>query len=183
MTPRLQNSLQWTDFPEEFSDKVLEVFSSTYPEKAKTGDFFVEGRFYTNEVLFKVGYLSEGRLRQHNFLFSVEFDPNKKNARDLVISLMDPMGALFDDFFSGKTDELDFPINWKEITFQGETFYFMHSTENTELEAEADRLLGLGNNDLYKEAELPADAMDRADVDTELAQEIQKKIRKGEHHH
>ena len=113
----------------------------------------------------------------------MEFDPAKKNARDLVISLMDPMGALFDDFFAGKTDELDFPINWKEISFQGESFYFMHSTENSELEAEADRLLGLTNDDLYKEAELPSDAMDRASVDTELAQDIQKKIRSGQYHH
>ncbi len=183
MKPRLESSLEWTAFPAEFIEKIIEVFENTYPSQKAQGQFFVDGRFYQSEILFKVGFLQNGRLRQHNFLFSVEFDPKKQNARDLIIQFMDPMGAYLDDFFSGKTDEEDYPIQWKEVEFGELQYAFMYSTENTQLEAEADRLLGIDNSELYKDHEPTGDAMEQATVDTELAQDIQKKIRKGEYHH
>jgi hypothetical protein len=55
-----------------------------------------------------------------------------------------------------------------------------YSTVNTNLEAEADRLLNLSEDSLVREdAETDEDALSHAVIDNDLATDVQKEIRKG----
>jgi hypothetical protein len=86
-----------------------------------------------------------------------------------------------EEYFEGGADidKVDVPLHWKGYEFEGETIYLQYSTVNTKLEEEANRLLGLIGDALVNERNTDEDAMTAAQVDSDLAFEIQKAIRNG----
>jgi hypothetical protein len=104
----------------------------------------------------------------------------QSKAMDRVYTCIDAIGSLMEEYFQlGDEEELDVPLRWRAYEFEGETVYLQHSTVNTKLEEEADRLLGLSENALVHEEAATDDALANAEIDTELAKEIQKAIREG----
>ena len=128
--------------PAELLDQVKGVFEETFSKQAKDGKIIVEGRLYQNEILFRTGFLESGRLRQFNFEVSVEFDPKKQNALKMIHFCVDCGASMMDAFFTAGNNIEEFPVVWQEFKAQGKTAYIMASTVNTELEAEADKILG-----------------------------------------
>jgi hypothetical protein len=98
-----------------------------------------------------------------------------------LFSCIDILGSLMEEYFEGGADidKVDVPLHWKGYEFEGETIYLQYSTVNTKLEEEANRLLGLIGDALVNERNTDEDAMTAAQVDSDLAFEIQKAIRNG----
>lgn len=143
MNPRLQSSTEWTSLPNEYLEKVVEVFTQTYLTQItqKNAEFRAEGRIFAAEILVRVGFHQKGQIAQDNFEISVDFDPKTQKAQDIVGLAIDAAGAWFDAFFDDATQE--YPESWFEFEFGDDQIYVQHTTNNSELEAEADRLLGI----------------------------------------
>jgi hypothetical protein len=78
-------------------------------------------------------------------------------------------------------DQMDIGLQWKAFDFEGSEIYLKYSTVNTRLEAEADRILGLFDESLVREELQTEDALEVAEIDSELAHDVQKAIREGKH--
>jgi hypothetical protein len=68
-----------------------------------------------------------------------------------------------------KEGEVDFPYVWKEFPFQGKSLYLQFTTENSNLEAEANRLLGVDDDSMIMEENESEDALARAEQSEELS--------------
>jgi hypothetical protein len=181
VVPRLASSREWSPYPSEYAQKILEVLNQTYPRALKDGRFVVEGRIYREEILLRVGYVHPKQLTQINFETSIDFDYIKQTAQDRIGLSVDAAGILFDEYFENLDDLYDYPRQWEAMEIGEQTLYIQFSTINTELEKEANRLLGLTDPALVNELSdsESEDALNKAIIDTELATEIQKKIREG----
>ena len=187
MQPRLTSSHKWTPVPPEFLEKVVQVFADHFPDEADGGEFLADGRIYPEEILLRVGYLESGRLRQMNVEASMAFAPEKTNALERMYLGLDCVASLMDEYLEVTRDgvdedtvnALDLPEEWRPYEIEGETVYLQTSTVNTRLEQEADRLLGIADESLVQEESATEDALARAVIDSDLAFEVQKQIRKG----
>lgn len=190
LTPRLSTSKTWTDLPLEFTDKVIEVFKGQFEAEAARGEFLVEGRVYPDEIIVRVGYLESGRLKQFNIEASMDRpkakadeganDNGKLSTMERLYTCIDAVGSVMEDYFDmDEEDELEIPLRWKEFKFDGEAIFLQQSSVNTKLEEEADRILGLLEKNLVMEAPSSEDALGNAEIDNELAFDIQKAIRSG----
>ncbi len=183
MNPRLATSIKWTALPTEFADKVRKVFSDNFKVEAAAGRFVVEGRIYPEEIIVRIGYLENGRLKQVNFEASSAYSKEKANSFEKLYLCVDAIASMLEEAFEAEADEdLDFPLHWREFDFEGQPVFLQHSTVNSELEEEANRILGLAADGLLKEVSIDddaRDAMDVAVVDPDLAKQIQKRIRAG----
>lgn len=191
--PRLLTSRQWSSLPTEFAFKVRDVFAKQFDDEAKLGQFVVDGRIYASEITVRVGYLESGRLQQINFEASMDLLPdgksvsaletedpdlhfakNENQTMKLLYVCIDAIGSLMEEYFDvGGIDEMDVPNTWRAYEIEGETVYLQYSTVNTQLEAEADRLLGMSSSDarttgLYNEDPLSEDALSKAEIDSDL---------------
>ncbi len=187
MDPRNPSSTKWTAFPPEFANQVLEVLNEKFEDQKESGRFIFDGRIYPAELLLRLGYLEHGRLRQVNIDLSLDFESDKQNALQLVHDALSLAGDLFEQYFDAEGDEelmddLHWPHYWSPVQFEKMTYYFQYNSENTDLEAEANRLLGIETSEMVNELELSEDALAMAEVNSELAKEIQKKIRSSEHY-
>lgn len=157
MIPRLKASKKWTNLPKDFLAQVEEVFNNNFAEESKIGSFKAEGRVYPTEIVLRVGYLEKGRLKQCNLEVSVNLAANEEAIKKIHLCV-DALGSLFVDYFEAieggsedPTEELDIPLVWKEFPFQDEKIFLQYSTVNSDLELEADRLLGVDENLLVRE--------------------------------
>ena len=106
---------------------------------------------------------------------------DQSTTMDRLFSCIDILGSLMEEYFAAEEDieQVDIPLHWKGYEFEGERIYLQYSTVNTRLEEEANRLLGLIGDSLVNERDANEDAMVAAQVDSDLAFEIQKAIREG----
>ena len=203
-TPRLATSRQWTELPSEFLSKVRLVFDNQFKAETALGEFIVDGRIYPEEVLVRVGYLEHGRLKQINFEASMDLAKAKaatgdqggdqggeqSSTMELLYVCIDSLGSLMEEYFQIEDgDELDVPNYWRAYEFEGDTVYLQHSTLNTKLESEADRLLGLEAKKLFNDVAADGepggasseDALAKAEIDADLAFQVQELIRSGKY--
>lgn len=208
LVPRLASSKTWTPMPPEFLAQLKSVFTRQFaqpmarlqaalsPEQAAqkhAGEFFVDGRIYSEEVIVQIGLVGPGQLRQINFEASMDLPvrlaENDEEAfgehnltMDNVYSCIDALGSLMEEYFAaGSIDEMDITQRWQPFQFEDVEIHLQYSTVNTALEAQADRILCLMGEDLVREDGSSEDAMAQAEIDTELALEVQKMIREGRH--
>ena len=203
--PRHITSRQWTALPTDFVAKVEEVFARQFELESMNGEFFVEGRIFPEEIIVRVGYLEKGRIKQINFEASIDLpksaantgesadlsdqpvpgssdssDTSESKTMALLYVCIDALGSLMEEYLDlGEDEEIDVPLTWQPYDFEGETVYLKHSTLNSRLEEEADRLLGLHDKNLFNEELTSEDALQKAEVDSELAIAVQKAIRSG----
>ena len=152
MNARLKTSQKWTNFPSELLEQIRQVFDEGFTEwRAKQpGKFIAEGRVYQDELLFRIGYLPTGRLTQANFEISLDFDAAKQNAVEQIHFCVDCAAALIQEYIDQDQDLHTFPREWQQQKIGNHQVYVRISTDNTELEAEADRLLGVADDALVK---------------------------------
>lgn len=150
LTPRLASSKKWTAVPPELCTQIRDVFAENFKEPAHSGQFFVDGRIYTQELLLQIGFLPKGRLRQVNFEVSSDYDVKKQNALELIHFSVDCIASLMQEFFSANENLEAFPLQWKSSKLDGRDIFIQVSTINTTLEEEANRLLGIANDNLVK---------------------------------
>lgn len=142
MQPRLSSSLKWTALPEELVNQLRSVFSTSFKEHLGTSSIAVQGRIYPREILMRVSLIPQQGLKQSGFNVSIDYQREKDNVMKLVHLAVDAFGSLFEQFFAAENDQ-EFPRLWQPVDFEGRQIYILYTTENTQLEAEANRLLGL----------------------------------------
>lgn len=150
MEPRLKSSTQWTPFPDEFISQIKEVAEDHFSEYEKEGrHFVVEGRIYSNEILLRLGLSApQGFLRQDNFEASLEYDPSKEKALDLIHLLVDFLAEIWTTNFEDAPPNEDLPRTWTQQTFEKRNLFFRYSSDNTDLEKQADAILQINQKQL-----------------------------------
>lgn len=147
MKPRYKISQKWTPFPVEFSEQIRLVFVQNFEkDMGKTMSLSVDGRIYQKEITLRVGLHSKGELKHFNIEASVDLPPNPAKDENKVFETIsiavDALASLVAEYFENER-ELEIPFTWTETTFEGKKVWIQHSTENPDLEAEANKLLGL----------------------------------------
>ena len=149
MEPRLKESKKWTSLPKELSHQVQTILTENFPEQSLKGQFIFEGRIYPSELILRLGYLLNNTLRQNNFEVSISYISNKENLMTLIHLAADASATLFS---SWTEDPDNIPaLKWQEFQFENRSFYARYSTVNSQLEAEADKLLGENSIELMNE--------------------------------
>ncbi len=176
MEPRLKTSTQWTPFPEEFTAQIIEVAEDHYSDYEKQGrQFTAEGRIYGNEILLRLGLkAAKGLLRQDNFEASLQFDPKKEKAIDQIHFAVDFLAETWEKYFENTPENEDLPRLWTEHVFEKRNIYLRYSSENTDLEQQANALLQIADKQLFYgelSAEEEADELLRPAHDDENAQD------------
>ncbi|MCB0407607.1 MAG: hypothetical protein KDD34_05335 [Bdellovibrionales bacterium] len=116
----------------------------------ENGKILTEGRIYKEELLLKVGYHEKGRLKQSHFEISIQYDKQKENAVQLIYLMIDVAATMLDELFMAENDH-DFPRIWQEFDVENKKVYLQYTSTNSELEAQADKLLGISNEDLVNQ--------------------------------
>lgn len=151
MEGRRPTSKKWTLFPKEYLDQIRSVFQDSFAQSLGNSILVVEGQIFAEEICLRVGFREPGALRQNNFELSIDFDPAKHNAIEKIYTCIDAVAMLMTSFFEGAPPS-EFPNKWKQIEFEKKSLYFQFSTVNTDLEAQADQLLGEEKDSLVQEA-------------------------------
>lgn len=168
MQPRLKSSKKWTAFPKEYQEQIESVFQENFSDLLGSNKLVIEGRIYPAEVMLRVGLSQPGRLTQANFEVSMDYNPTEKDAVDRIHNCVDAAASMMMDYF--ETDgESEFPRVWQEFPFQGKKLFLQFTTENTDLEAQANALLGEDEDALVLEEPDKEDALDRSEVDESLS--------------
>ncbi|KHD87342.1 MAG: hypothetical protein OM95_15100 [Bdellovibrio sp. ArHS] len=169
MNPRLKSSKKWTAFPKEYSEQIQAVFTENFAQYLDNAELVIDGRIYPEEILLRVGYLEKGRLAQANFEVSMSYSQDQQDAVQRIHNCVDAAAGMMMDYLEND-GEVDFPYTWKEFPFQGKKLYLQFTTENSSLEAEANKLLGVDKESLYNETdESDEDALSRAEQSEELS--------------
>lgn len=163
MQPRLKSSTKWTAFPKEYADQIESVFRENFAKQLGEGKLIVEGRIYKEEMTLRIGVHRKGELRQTNFEVSVDY--TSKDAMEKINLCVDAAASMMMEYFEND-GEMDFPLAWKAFPFEKETVYLQTSSENSELEAAADKLLGEDDGGMIHDQEADADDVG-ADVEEE----------------
>ncbi|RME14293.1 MAG: hypothetical protein D6797_09155 [Bdellovibrio sp.] len=159
MEPRLPSSKKWTPFPKELLSNIEEVFTKNFKKASQKGIFKAQGRIYSQEILFRIGYKKNDEIRYANFEVSIEYNPKKENALKLIYTAIDCTASLMDQFFE-EEDFHAFPKNWQSFNVGKKEVFIQTHSENPELEAEADKLLGIERSDnLVQEEKSPLDEL------------------------
>ncbi|MGZ3795617.1 MAG: hypothetical protein ACXVB1_04595, partial [Pseudobdellovibrionaceae bacterium] len=174
MQPRLKTSKKWTSFPKEYVEQIQAVFYENFLEPLAGNKLIVEGRIYPSEVLLRVGVNKQGQLRQANFEVSMDYNPQEKDAVERIHNCIDAAASMMTDYFELE-DEVDLPRTWQEYPFQGKSVFLQFSTENSDLEAQANALLGENAEALVLEEE-SEDALAHAEVDPILSEDLEEEL-------
>ncbi len=164
MSPRRASSKKWTTFPKEFIDQVAATFKETFQASLGESTLIIDGRIYPEELVLRVGVREKGRLKQSNFEVSTDYEADVPESLDRIHCLVDVAASMMLEFFESD-DEAEFPFVWKEYPYQGKPIYLQTSAENTDLEAQANALLGLPEEGLLHEEPTTEDALDHAEKD------------------
>ena len=164
MNPRLKTSKKWTAFPKEYAEQIVTVFTENFEQYfEKDSKIVVEGRIYPEEILLRVGYHVSGQLKQANFEVSMQYKADKHSTVEKIHNCIDAAASMMMEYFEND-GQVEFPRTWKEYPFQGQVLFLQFSTVNTDLEAEANKLLGDTSEELVDDSdEDTEDALDRAD--------------------
>lgn len=142
MNGRKETSKKWTAFPTEYVDQIQTVFAESFGRELRGAQLLVDGRIFAEEIVLRVGFRETNSLRQNNFEISTDFAAAKENAIESIYACIDGAAALLASFFEADAYE-NLPIQWKAFKFENKTLYFQYSTVNSELENQADLLLGV----------------------------------------
>lgn len=141
MEGRRKSSKKWTSFPAEYIEQIRSVFQDSFAQSLGKSILVVEGKIFPEEICMRVGFREPSQLRQSNFEISLDFNAAKDNAIEQIYHCIDAVAMLMNSYFEGTTPS-DFPDQWQAFEFEKKTLYFQFSTINTDLENEADTLLG-----------------------------------------
>lgn len=168
MEPRLKSSVKWTQLPPDITAQIRDLFKQNFQKELANAEIVVDGRIYKQEILLRVGYLEKGRLVQNNFEISMEYKLTQQDsALNTLYICVDAAAALMADHFESD-GTLELPYSWAEYPFEGKKVWLQFSTTNTQLEKQANELLGEWNEGLVQgEVEEAEDVGEESDDDIE----------------
>lgn len=142
MIPRKKESKKWSTIPTELSKQIKIVFEENFKPHLEGKTLKVEGRIYPTEILMRIGINAKGELRYQNFEVSIDHAPEKQNTIQMITTAVDAIASLMVDYFD-QEEEHEMPYIWQEYPFENQKLWLQFSSTNSDLEAEANRLLGL----------------------------------------
>lgn len=153
MEPRLKTSTQWTPFPEELLQQIIEVTEDHFSDY-EIGDrqFIAEGRIYPTEIVLRIGLMAaKGELRQDNFEASLEYSVEKDKPVEQIHILVDFLAETWAEFLEDAPDREVLPLLWTEQFFEKKPIYIRYTSENSDLEKMANSLLAKDEKKLVYE--------------------------------
>ena len=133
---------KYSGLPADFSNLMKECIQSL--EEAKLWsekNLEVSGRIYPEELIVKFSLKEPGMIRCENFSASLDFDGEAKNLVEKAQVAMEALSSMMEQYYAS-TEEMDLPEDWHSYKFDKEEIFLMYSTENDDLEAQANALLG-----------------------------------------
>jgi hypothetical protein len=162
MEPRRKTNkkVRSTSLPAEYVKSIKDVLKKAFQKKLGKREIFVEGRMFPEELILCVGYVPDAAgLRQINFEASI--DHKTKDLVDKMGVCLDAISSMMDQHLDD--EDMELPIEWTEYDFEKKKVFLRSTSRNTNLENEANKILGVDPNDaLYIEGE---DALDKIDAD------------------
>ncbi len=150
MEPRLKTYTQWTPFPQELLEQIIEATEDHFSDYERgERQFIAEGRIYPKEILLRIGLSApKGALRQDNFEASLEYDAEKQKPVEQIHLVVDFLAETWANYFEDAPEREDLPLLWTEQTFEKRPIFLRYSSENTELEKQANAYLALDEKKL-----------------------------------
>ncbi len=166
MQPRRPDSKKWTALPAEYLDNVRSVVKQQYETVLSTVEVISEGRVFDKEIVLRIGFLPQGRLKQHIFEVSFDIPEAKDNSLPKLNGALDFLGTLLNEFiekngFDENEYEAELPVLWKPMVIDKNVFHFQYSTVNSKLETLADEWLKKVDASLVHENALDTDVNDQ----------------------
>lgn len=179
LTPRYKSSQKWTEFPPELTQEISTIFKQNFEKQlGNNTKIHVSGRVYPKEILLRVGLHKKGELKYQNFEVSLDHENKQEQVIQMIYLAVDAIASLMLEYFENdETHEL--PYSWMEYPFNGKKVWLQFSTENPDLQAEADKLLGIHDESLLKNAEdeRSEDALDATEEEfDELVEKLEPTI-------
>ncbi|MFN8848029.1 MAG: hypothetical protein ACK5W9_14345 [Bdellovibrionales bacterium] len=152
MQPRLKTSTRWTPLPPDVIDQIKALIKENFQNELKNSEVFVEGQIYPQEICLRVGFLEKGRLSQQNFEVSMDYKMNEAgdSALQCLSHCVDVAGSLMAEHFENTDNPPELPYTWTESDFEGKKVWVQFSTENSDLEKQASKILGEENDHLLR---------------------------------
>lgn len=144
MNPRKKQSKKWSAVPSELSKQIKTVFEESFSKQLGTKSLKVEGRIYPTEIMMRIGINTKGELRFQNFEVSIDHSAEKQDTVQKITIAVDAIASLMVDYFENE-DEQEMPLVWQEYPFENEKIWLQYSSTNSDLEAEANKLLGVND--------------------------------------
>ncbi len=166
MHPRKKESKKWTKLPTDFSNQIKIVFEKNFKSQLEGKKLTVEGRIYPSEIVLRVGINNTGELRYHNFEVSLDHSKDQQDAIAQIHVGVDAVASLLVNYFD-QEEVHEMPLVWQEYPFEKQTIWLKYTSENSDLEAEANKLLGLTEeNTLLAETQDEMDQLGLTDEDS-----------------
>lgn len=133
---------KYSALPADFSNLMKEcILSLDEAQLWSDKDLKISGRIYPEELILKFSLKKPGLIRCENFSASLDFDGEAKNLVEKAQTAMEALSSMMEQYYAS-TEELDLPEDWHSYKFEKEEVFLMYSTENDDLEAQANALLG-----------------------------------------
>lgn len=164
MEPRLPSSVaKWSQpIPQDLLQLIKSVVAETFTKKIGDRSIEVAGRMFPEELWLRIGFGSPGALKHVNYECSMDLTDKGRITEDIHF-MVDALGALIEEHLDNSGAE-EVPRKWTPWTFSNRKVFVQSSTENTRLEAEADRLLAdAGLLDDEDDAESEGDDLNSAE--------------------
>lgn len=154
MEPRRKTNkkIRSTNLPPEYLKNIEELFNKAFQRQLKGRKVLVEGRMFPQELILSVGYLPDPKgLRQVNFEASI--DHSAKDVFEKLGVAVDAISSLMDQYMESE-EALELPLEWTAYDFEKTKVFLRTNGRNTQLESEANKLLGTDTNEaFYSEGE------------------------------
>ena len=142
MIARKKESKKWSPVPSELSKQIKTVFEESFSANLQGKSLKVEGRIYPTEILMRIGINSKGELRFQNFEVSIDHSSEKQDTVQKITVAVDAIASLMVDYFDNEEDH-EMPLVWQQYPFENEKIWLQFSSTNSDLESEANKLLGV----------------------------------------
>lgn len=129
--------------PKSWCEEVENTLNEVYQDQKNkfNKSFLVYGHTYPNEFLISVSFLGKKSDPSLPITVFLSSDINEgENPEELLKTLIDSLGLLFDEIFS-VDDWNNYHADWQELPTNKKDLYFLLTRENLELMRMADDLL------------------------------------------
>ena len=168
MNPRKKESKKWSELPPELTLQIKQVFEDNFRDNLNGAVLHVEGRIYPTEILMRIGIQKKGELRRQNFEVSVDHSAQAQNTISQIHLTIDAIASLVHEYFENN-EQHELPYSWQEFPFEKQKIWLQFSSTNPDLEAEANKLLGISEEDSLLKGEDADDEfpiLDDEEIDT-----------------
>jgi hypothetical protein len=143
MRPRLPTSKKSTEFPPDYVKMIKDLINKNFKALSKEYTVHAAGWIYKEEIVTQIGFRTKGGIAQTNFESSIEYSLKPNNIMDQIYASIDALGAMIQQYYEAQGD-IEMPKDWYEFDFENKKIYLRMTSENTELEAQANEILQKG---------------------------------------